>query len=53
MRPHGLIMMILTYIIDIDETLKLTQGQGQRSMSYRHICEKIVLAITHEHMDES
>ena len=26
--------MILTYTIDIDEPLKLTQGQGQRSRSH-------------------
>ena len=32
------ILMILTYIIDIDETLKLTQGQGQRSRSYQRLC---------------
>ena len=42
--------MILTYIIDIDETLKLTQGQGQRSKLYKHPCEKIVCAITHERL---
>ena len=45
--------MTLTYIIDTDETLKLTQGQGQRSRSYSHLCEKIVWAITHERMDGS
>ena len=27
----GRILMILTYIIDIDETLNLTQGQGHKS----------------------
>ena len=27
------------YIIDMYETLKLTQGQGQRSRSYMHSCE--------------
>ena len=26
----GFILMILTYLIDIDETLKSTQGQGQK-----------------------
>ena len=44
-------MIILTYIIDIDETLKLTprsSSQGQRSRSYKHLCEKLVWAITHE-----
>ena len=45
--------MILTHMTGIDETLKLTQGQGQRSRSYSHLCEKIVWAITHERMDGS
>ena len=45
--------MILTHMIDIDETLKLTQGQGQRSRSYTCLCENIVWAIAHEQMDES
>ena len=30
-------MMILTYIIDIDKTLKLTQGQGHKIKSQGHI----------------
>ena len=30
-------MMILTYIIDIDETLKLTQGQGHKVKGQGHI----------------
>ena len=29
--------MILTYIIDIDETLKLTQGQGHKVKGQGHI----------------
>ena len=54
----GQILMILTYIIDIDRTLKLTQGQayrvkGQRSRSYWRLCKKIVLTITHERIDGS
>ena len=46
--------MILTYIIDIDETLKLnkrSRSQGQRSKSYRYLCEEIVWTITHERID--
>ena len=31
------IMMILTYIIDIDETLKLTQSQGHKDKGQGHI----------------
>ena len=30
-----------------------SRSQGQRSRSYRHLCEKIVWAITHERMDGS
>ena len=33
----GWILMILTYIIDIDETLKLTQGQGHKVKGQGHI----------------
>ena len=29
--------MILTYIIDIDETIKLTQGQGHKVNGQGHI----------------
>jgi len=35
--------MILTLIIDNDETFNLTQGQGQRSRSHMHLCK--ILAI--------
>ena len=47
--------MILTYIIDIDETLKLTQGQGHKVKGQGHlgIYVKIVLTITHERFDGS
>ena len=30
--------MILTHMIDIDETLKLTQGQGHKVKRKGHIC---------------
>ena len=30
--------MILTYTIDIDEPLKLTQGQGHKVKDQGHIC---------------
>ena len=30
--------MILTHINDIDETLKLTQGQGHKVKDQGHIC---------------
>ena len=33
----GWIMMILTYIVDIDETLKLTQSQGHKVKGQVHI----------------
>ena len=40
--------MMLTHMINIDETLKLTQGQGQRSRSNIQLCEKNGLPIKHE-----
>ena len=51
----GWILMILTYIIDIDETLKLTQGQGHKVKGQGHIgiYVKIIWALTHEHRDGS
>ena len=33
----GWILMILTYVIDIDETLKLTQGQGHKVKDQGHV----------------
>ena len=33
----GLILVILTYVIDIDETLKLTYGQGHKVKGQGHI----------------
>ena len=48
--------MILTHMIDIDETLKLTQGQGHKVKGEGHIgiyMEKILLAITLERIDGS
>ena len=48
--------MILTYIIDIDKTLKLTQGQGHKVKGQGHraiYVEKIVWAITHVRVDGS
>ena len=47
--------MILTYVVDIDETLKLTQGQGHKvkGQGHRHLCEKIVVTKTHERLDGS
>jgi len=33
----GLILMILAYIIDIDETLKFSQGQGHKVKGQGHI----------------
>ena len=41
---------------DIDERLKLTQGQGHKVKGHghnRHLCEKIVLVISHERVDGS
>ena len=34
----GRILIILTYIIDIDETLKLTKGQGHKVKGQGQIC---------------
>ena len=36
-RTDEWILMILTYVIDIDETLKLTQGQGHKVKGQGHI----------------
>ena len=50
------ILMILTYIIDIDVMFKLTEGQGQKVKGQGHIyvlCKIIVLAINHERIDRS
>ena len=47
-------MIILTYIIDIEEMLKLTKGQGHKVKGQGHIyvlCKIIVLAINHERID--
>ena len=38
------ILIVLTYIIDIDDTLKLTQSQGHKVKGQGHIshlCEKL------------
>ena len=45
--------MILTYIIDIGETLKLTKGQGHKVKDQGHIgiFFKIVSTISHECID--
>ena len=47
--------MILIYIININETLKLTQGQGHKVKGQGHIgvYVKIVLTITHDSIDGS
>ena len=47
--------MILTNIIDIDEQLKFTQGQGHKVKVQGHIgiYVKIIWAVTHEHTDGS
>ena len=46
----------ITINIDIDETLKLTEGQGQKVKGQGHIyvlCKIIVLAVNHEWIDGS
>ena len=43
--------MTLTYVIDIDEMLRLYEGQGHRVKGQGHtyvLCKNIVLAINHE-----
>ena len=44
--------MVLRRMIDIDETLKLTQGQGHKVKDQGHICIYLTyfLAKTHEQM---
>ena len=38
-------MMILTYIIDIDEMFKLTKGQGHKVKGQGHICMYVKILI--------
>ena len=47
--------MILGHMVNIDEMLKLTQGQGHKvkGQGHRHPCEKMVLTTTHESIDGS
>ena len=35
------ILIILTHMIDIDETLKLTQGQGHKVKGQGQICDVV------------
>ena len=35
------ILMILTHMIDIDETLKLTQGKGHKVKGQGQICNNV------------
>jgi len=49
-------MMILTYVIDTDEMLRLTEGQGHKVKGQGYIyvlCKIIVLAINREWIDGS
>ena len=49
-------LVVLTYIINIDKTFKLTQGQGHKIKGQGHIgifVKKIVWTVTHEHYDWS
>ena len=48
--------MTITYIFDINETLKFTEGQGHKVKGQGHIYvlwKIIVLAINHEWIDGS
>ena len=48
--------MILTYVNDIDEMLRLTESQGHKVKGQGHtyvLCKIIVLAINHEWIDGS
>ena len=40
--------MILTYIIDIDKTVKLTQGQGHKVKGQGHICNYVKLLFSYK-----
>ena len=41
-------MMILTYIIDIDEMLKLTKGQGHKVKGQGYICNYVKLLFSYK-----
>ena len=48
------ILMILTHMIDIDETLKWTQGQGHKVKGQGQICnnvKKLVKLIRNQRID--
>ena len=49
-RTDECILMILRHMLDIDETYKLTQGQGHKVKDQGHICNYVnyCLAINHE-----
>ena len=40
--------MILRHMVDIDETLKLTQGQGQKVKDQGHICNYVNLLFSYK-----
>ena len=40
--------MILRHIVDIDETLKLTQGQGHKVKDQGHICNYVKLLLSYK-----
>ena len=48
-------LMTLGHVVNIDETLKLTRGQGHKVKGQGHICiyALFVLAINHELMNGS
>ena len=40
--------MILRHMVDIDKTLKLTQGQGQKVKDQGHICNYVKLLFSYK-----
>ena len=40
--------MILRHMVDIDETLKLTQGQGHKVKDQGHICNYVKLLFSYK-----
>ena len=40
--------MILRHMVDIDETLKLTQGQGHKVKDQGHICSYVKLLFSYK-----
>ena len=40
--------MILTYVMDVDQTVTLTQGQGHKVKGQGHICNYVKLLLSYK-----